>query len=333
MADDRPDFKSAEAGEGYDDMAAFMVDVVRLAELPVFQYERVRIEEAQRLNVRVTALDWYVKAARPKEEGEGRAGRKPTINSVEPWEAPVDGAELLDALVAQLKRFLVASESALIATALWIIHTHCFGAWWISPKLLIKSATKRCGKTRVFEILVRVVARGYLVSHATCSSVFRLIEDYHEAPPTLLIDEADQLTKDWVGLLPAKFWIIANDIPDNLDDSSGALFRRSVTLVTVRDTIPVENRNLDLVEKLTAELPGIVNWALDGLAELEGPDYKGFHQSELAQKKKLGIVENPFQDFADDELMVVPGGSEFRHAIVEAANIWFKRQNFRPPNS
>ena len=80
----------------------------------------------------------------------------------------------------------------LIALALWILHTHCFEAWWISPKLLVKSATERCGKTRVFELIERLVARRMLVSASTSSAVFRVIEASGDAPPTLLMDEADK---------------------------------------------------------------------------------------------------------------------------------------------
>ena len=117
------------------------------------------------------------------------------LPSIEPWPDPVGGAELLAALVGQLGRFVVASDAALVAAALWIVHTHAFEAWWISPKFLVKSATKRCGKTRVFEVMERLVARRLLISLSTCSSVFRVIEAQGDAPPTLLMDEADKLTR------------------------------------------------------------------------------------------------------------------------------------------
>jgi hypothetical protein len=125
----------------------------------------------------------------------------------------------------------------------------------------------------------------------------------------------------------------SNTIPENLDDASGALFERSVTLVTARDTIPEEERDYNLQTKLLAEMSGIVRWALDGLAEIEKEEAKGFHQSQLAIQKKMEIYEDPFQDFAEDEMEVIPGEWEFRHAIVEAANSWFARQNLRSPTA
>jgi putative DNA primase/helicase len=189
------DFKAIQPAAGYDKLEEWAAEAARLAALPELEYERVRKDEAKRLNVRVSALDKAVKQARPKDEADGRAGRRIELHEVEPWPDPVDGAELLDALLVQLKRFLIADEMQLIATALWILHTHAFGAWWISPKLLVKSATKRCGKTRVFESIERLVARRMLISASTSSAVFRLIAAHADAPPTLLMDEADNLTQ------------------------------------------------------------------------------------------------------------------------------------------
>jgi putative DNA primase/helicase len=188
------DFKAIPPADGYDKLEEWAAEAVRLAALPELEYERVRKEEAKRLHVRVSALDKAVKQARPKDD-DTRAGSAVVLPEVEPWPDPVDGAELLDETITQLKRFVVAEGHQLIAVALWVVHTHAFEAWWISPKLLIESATKRCGKTRLFEVIERLVRRKLLVSSATSSSVFRVIEANRDAPPTLLMDEADYLTE------------------------------------------------------------------------------------------------------------------------------------------
>ena len=170
-------------------------EVARLAALPELVYAQVRKDEAKRLGISpISVLDKAVKQARPKDD-DTRAGSAVVLPEVDPWPEPVDGAELLDAIVAHLRRFVVADSHQLIAVALWIVHTHCFEAWWISPKLLVESATKRCGKTRLFEVLERLVRRKLMVSSATSSSVFRVIEANRDAPPTLLMDEADYLTE------------------------------------------------------------------------------------------------------------------------------------------
>jgi putative DNA primase/helicase len=189
------DFAAIPPAEGFDKLEALQVEIARLAALPELVYAQVRKDEAKRLGISpISTLDKAVKQARPKDE-DTRAGSAVVLPEVEPWPDPVDGAELLDEIMAQLTRFVVADEHQLRAVALWILHTHCFEAWWISPKLLVESATKRCGKTRLFEVLERLVRRKLMVSSATSSSVFRVIEANRDAPPTLLMDEADYLTE------------------------------------------------------------------------------------------------------------------------------------------
>jgi P4 family phage/plasmid primase-like protien len=64
----------------------------------------------------------------------------------------------------------------------------------------------------------------------------------------------------------AKHAFSANQLPDaEVDDE--AFFRR-ILLVPFPDTVPRGERDPRLDEKLEAELPGVLNWALDGLQRL-----------------------------------------------------------------
>jgi len=64
----------------------------------------------------------------------------------------------------------------------------------------------------------------------------------------------------------AKHAFSANQLPDaEVDDE--AFFRR-ILLVPFPDTVPRGERDPQLDEKLEAELPGVLNWALDGLQRL-----------------------------------------------------------------
>src|SRR4029077_10798129 len=45
---------------------------------------------------------------------------------VEPWPEPVNGAQLLDALLQELLRFVVFPKWAAVTFALWILHTFAF---------------------------------------------------------------------------------------------------------------------------------------------------------------------------------------------------------------
>ena len=59
-----------------------------------------------------------------------------------------------------------------------------------------------------------------------------------------------------------KLFVAANHAPGALDHSDG-MWRR-IALLEFKRTIPAKRRDTALREKLLAELPGILNWALDG---------------------------------------------------------------------
>src|SRR5438876_10871985 len=48
------------------------------------------------------------------------------LPAVEPWPEPVDGKELLDAIMRELQRFVVFPKGAAETFALWILHTFAF---------------------------------------------------------------------------------------------------------------------------------------------------------------------------------------------------------------
>lgn len=108
----------------------------------------------------------------------------------EPSLDPVDGAALLDALVDLIIRFVWLPPHAATVLALWVVHTWCFEAADTTPYLAICSATKRCGKSRLLEILREIVRRALPTASITEAALFRAIEEWQ---PTLLIDEADGL--------------------------------------------------------------------------------------------------------------------------------------------
>lgn len=160
-----------------------------LATLPILEYERRREREAKSLGVRVTVLDQEVSRGRPREGGEG-GGCGHAFDFVEPeiWREPVNGAELLDQLTSVFRRFVVLPESAAEAIALWIVFTFTHDAFSISPRLAVTSPEKRCGKSKVQELLACLTSRPLPTSNITAAALFRVIEAVH---PTLLIDEVD----------------------------------------------------------------------------------------------------------------------------------------------
>lgn len=70
----------------------------------------------------------------------------------------------------------------------------------------------------------------------------------------------------WTGKLPTRLMILSNELPE-FGDSSGVIANRFIVLRLTKSWLGQED--LGLMDRLTAEMSGILNWALDGLARLE----------------------------------------------------------------
>ena len=162
--------------------------IAELSALSEIKYAVARTPAARELHIPVGLLDKLVKGKRPREDvGQGRPISFPVI---EPWPDPIDGAKVLDELVAALRRYVVLTNLQADAVALWIVLTHVHDAFDVSPRLVVKSPQKRSGKTTLFSVLGRVVARPRGASSITSSALLRVIELHC---PTMLIDEMDAL--------------------------------------------------------------------------------------------------------------------------------------------
>lgn len=111
---------------------------------------------------------------------------------------------------------------------------------------------------------------------------------------------------DWHGPLPTRFIVISNELP-RLKDTSGALASRFLVLPTERSFYGREDRGL--FSRLQAELPGILNWALDGLRRLEEngkftPNPDGENLAEM-----LGDIGSPVAAFVADRCEIAPDRS------------------------
>ena len=99
--------------------------------------------------------------------------------------------ELLADVEAVLTRFVIFPNPATAtAVALWVLFTHVADECHVSPYLEVTSATKRAGKSRLFEVLKLLCARAWLLSSVSEAALFRKIDRDH---PTLLLDEVDAM--------------------------------------------------------------------------------------------------------------------------------------------
>jgi hypothetical protein len=103
-----------------------------------------------------------------------------------------DGAQLLDELHAQLAKFVIfPSSQAHNAAVLWTAATHAQPVIPHAPRLLIKSAEKRSGKTRLLEVIREVAYRRLVTVNISAAALVRSIKS--DDPPTLFVDEVDRM--------------------------------------------------------------------------------------------------------------------------------------------
>jgi hypothetical protein len=143
---------------------------------------------AKKLGIRPGALEEECKPA-------AAAGndRSIIIADPEPWPDEVDGEKLLSDICLVIRTYVSLTENEAITVALWVVLTHVEAYVDTLPILGITSPEKRCGKTTLLKILIRLVKRNFPVSSLTAATIYRIVE---EGRPTLIIDEADAFLKD-----------------------------------------------------------------------------------------------------------------------------------------
>lgn len=124
-----------------------------------------------------------------------------------------DGAAILDRAVEVVRKYCVLpTTEATHAVALWSAATHALPALPAAPRLVVTSAVKRSGKTRVLDVVEGLVCNPLVTMNATPAAVFRSLDCEH--PPTLIFDEVDTIfgsarvaeaNEDLRGLLNAGF--------------------------------------------------------------------------------------------------------------------------------
>jgi putative DNA primase/helicase len=159
-------------------------------------------------------------------------------------------------------------------------------------KIVLIVGPTRSGKGTIARILANLVGKGNMAgptlaglatnfglspllgkSLAVISDARLAGRDGHQVVERLLtisgedtIDVDRKFKDPWTGKMPTRLMILSNELP-NFGDASGVIARRFIVLNMTVSWLGKEDT--DLTDKLAAEMPGILNWALDGLARLE----------------------------------------------------------------
>jgi putative DNA primase/helicase len=190
-------------------------------------------------------------------------------------------------------------------------------------KIFVIIGPIRSGKGTISRILAAMIGKGH-VANPTLSSLgsefglapllgksLAVIGDARLGKKTdsravierlLSISGEDSLTvnrkfRDQVTVrLPTRFMIISNELPA-FGDASGAIASRFIITTLTESFLGKENIRLE--QQLLAELPGILNWALDGLERISWQPFTVPKTSEEAVRA-LGDLVSPMSAFVRD---------------------------------
>jgi len=133
---------------------------------------------------------------------------------------------------------------------------------------------------------------------------------------------------DWTGDATAKIHMLSNELP-NLTDGSGALLGRLLLVQTIHSHLGKENRFLE--SSIKRELPGILNWALDGLDRLtaQGAFTNPAASRDIIQQYKR--ISSPIRAFVEDCCITGEGEMVQKDALYAKYSQWAEEEGFSRP--
>jgi putative DNA primase/helicase len=130
----------------------------------------------------------------------------------------------------------------------------------------------------------------------------------------------------WRGRLGVRFVACSNDTP-SLADASGALAGRMLMMSMDKSFYGREDPGLPA--RLKKELPGILQWALGGLRELEKNGRFQEPESSAEAREEVRQAGNPTYLFIEDECKIGPFGMVTLDVLYLAYENWCKRYGHR----
>lgn len=121
-----------------------------------------------------------------------------TLRDVEPWEHPVNGAELLDEIVAFYEKFVVLPVTAAYVLAVWCLQTWCYELFDFAAIVAVWSPEHECGKGRVLDITEKIVRRPFRTSNTSAPVLYHVISKGNLTP---IVDELDSINDEQRGAI------------------------------------------------------------------------------------------------------------------------------------
>jgi putative DNA primase/helicase len=136
--------------------------------------------------------------------------------------------------------------------------------------------------------------------------------------------------ESWTGTLPTRFLILTNELP-RIADSSGALASRFIVLTLTQSFLGREDHGL--TDRLLVELPGILNWAIEGWERLR--DRGRFIQpaSSAEAMQDLEDLGSPIGAFVRERCTLGAGKTVQCSTLFDAWKTWCEDQGRDHPGT
>lgn len=169
----------------------------------------------------------------------------------------------------------------------------------------LSDLAERFGLASLLGKLAAIIADAHLVRDQSSSRTVEVLKSITGEDAV----RVDRKNRDAIpnARIIARFFICANELPQ-LPDASSALTSRLLLLRMRKSFVGQEDRSLSAA--LVREIPGIMRWALDGLARLRTGESFTIPQDSLALAREFEFLSSPIKEFLSDCCVVGHGKVE-----------------------
>jgi putative DNA primase/helicase len=135
---------------------------------------------------------------------------------------------------------------------------------------------------------------------------------------------------EWTGHLPTRFLILSNELPA-IADASGALASRFIIFTLQHSFLGQEDRGL--TKRLLEELPGVLNWAIEGWASLSKRGHFVQPASSSEAILDLEAATSPIKAFVRDCCTIGPERSVHTDELYQEWRRWCEKSGRDRPGA
>jgi hypothetical protein len=114
-----------------------------------------------------------------------------TTNSASSAPTSIPSVDVLDLVLRLIEEHVGLTEDERMAVALWVLHTYVFKLYTITPRLVLTSPVRGCGKTTLLVLMELLIGEPFRTDSVTPAVIYHQLQQ--RPGTTLLVDEGDNL--------------------------------------------------------------------------------------------------------------------------------------------